>query len=591
MRHLLLASVFAFAPLSSYTYAAETADQSFAALSEDYWDAQMELSPLYATFAMYPKYHDRLDDTSAFGRARDVERMKKLRERLEKINWQELSEADRVSREIMKLELDRRIEWPSHNLWQWNVDHMDGPQSWIPTVVAVGQPMKTDEDVDALLIRMKQMPAFFASHVSNLREGVKNGRVAAKVPTEKLISQLEGLLAQKPEETPFSEAVKKLPEELKAKRGPDVFAAVETHVFPAYRQYLSYLKDEYLAKTRDGQHIGLSGLPNGAEDYKFMIKWHTTTDLSPEQIHKVGLDEVKSLLEEMRKIAKKMKHKGELKAFLEGVRKDPKNFFATREEVLRTAEDLVAQAKARLPDYFGTLPRTPLVVKPIEEYKEKNDVAARYYQPSDDFSRPGIYFINTYEPQTRPRFSMASLAVHEGVPGHHMQIAIQMEQKDLPTFRRHGDFTAFVEGWALYAERVGDEMGLYKDDLTRVGMLSDQLLRACRLVVDTGLHAYGWPRQRAIDYMKENTPMSEEEIVAEVDRYTIWPGQALAYKIGQREIAKLREDAKKKIGRSFDLKKFHDDVLKNGAVPLPVLRQVVLGEKPAAPRERSPNDP
>lgn len=576
MNHALLLSAFLLAAPAFVAAAPAESQKAFAALSDEYWEQQMRLSPLSASFINHPRYHERLDDNSALGRADDLATARALQAKLKAIDRAALGEVDRISYEVMSVQLENWIEQARHKFWQWNVDHMDGPQSWIPTVVAVAQPMKDEAAAEALLLRIKSVPGYFASHVANLREGLREGRVAAKVPVQKAIGQLNGLLKTPAKDSPYLEAVKRLPEGLRPAYAATVQAAVETHVYPSYRQYRDFLKNEYLPKAR-ATGIGLSKLPGGVDAYKYQIRYHTTVERTPEELHAIGLEELRGIHAEMKTIAARMQKPAELRPFLDWVRKEPAHFFATREQVLQNAEELVARAKAKLPEYFGTLPKTDLIVKPIEDYKEKNDVAARYFPPPDDLSRPGIYFINTYEPRSRPRFSMASLAVHEGVPGHHMQIAIALEQRGLPAFRRNAGFTAYVEGWALYSERLGDEMGLYQDDLSRVGMLSDQALRASRLVVDTGLHAMGWERQQAIDFMKANTPMSEEEIIAEVDRYTIWPGQALAYKVGQREIMAIRQESKAQLGDAFDIRRFHDLVLKNGAVPLSVLRQSVLG--------------
>lgn len=556
---------------------AAAASQSFSSLADDYWETKMRLSPITATFVSHPRYHDRLDDVSAEGRAENIRELTRLQEALKGIDRAALPPSEQVSRDIMKLELARSLEWYEHKFWQWNIDHMDGPQSWIPTVIEMGQPMTCAGDAEALLLRMKSMPSHFASLSANLREGLKEGRVAAKVPVEKLIAQLDELVNTAPEKTPFALAAGRLPPDAKARYLPLILAALDTHVRPAYLDYQRFLKTDYLEHSRS-EKIGLYALPGGKEAYRYQIRYHTTTDMTPDELHELGLSEVKAINSEMRTIARKMGHKGDLKSFMDAVRHDPKNFFTTREEVRQNAEELVAAAKSKLPEFFSTLPLSPLVVKPVEAYKEANDAAASYYEPSEDLSRPGIYYINTYQPETRPRFSMTSLAAHEGVPGHHMQLAIAMERRDLPAFRRHGDFNAFVEGWALYAERLADEMGLYKDDLSRVGMLSEQALRACRLVVDTGLHARLWSRQKAIGYMKDNTTLSTEEIAVEVDRYTIWPGQALSYKVGQLEIMKLRKESQARLGAKFDLKAFHDLVLRNGSLPLSILRQIVLAQ-------------
>ena len=565
------------APAASAASAASQ-DQLLALLADQYWDMQMRLSPLSATYNGYPEYNDGLDDIGAAGRAEDLRSSKAMLERLLAVDRGRLSQANRVSYDVMKLELERRIERHKYKLWQWDVDPIDGGQTRIPTVVAQAQPMKTAQDAENYLVRLKTLPAYFAEREANLREGLAEGRVAARMPVVRLIDQLDGLISTPAEKSPFAQAADRLPPDLKARYGPRILEAVSTHVVPSYAEYRRFLKEEYLPKARTGGSIGLSGLSGGRAAYDYLIRYHTTTDYSPDKINKLGLDELKSIDKQLKKLAKRMGHKGDVKSFLQSVRSDPKNFFQTREQVLQSAEDSVAEAKTKLPLYFGRLPRTPLVVKPLEAYKEKNDAAARYDEPPDDLSRPGVCSINTYKPETRARFDMVSLAAHEGVPGHHMQLALQVENRALPAFRRHGDFNAFTEGWALYAEQLADELGLYPDDLSRVGFLSDQALGASRLVVDTGIHAFGWPREQAIEFLRDHTALSEPEIEAEVDRETARPGQALSAMIGERQILDLRKEAQKKLGRGFDIRAFHDKVLENGALPLPILRRLVLGE-------------
>jgi uncharacterized protein (DUF885 family) len=589
MKRLLLAAALVL-PLVSIRSSAQPSQAKalvpsgsrFHALEDDYWDTQMRLSPLYATYVGYPKYNDRLDDPGEAGRVESHREYERLKNALLGTSPQGLSPEDTVSYGVMLSELNRALDGERYKFWEWKVDQMEGPQSWIATSVATGQPMKTAEDAQALVVRMKSIPAYFASYIANLREGLRDGNVAARVPVEKTISQLDELLKTKPEDTVWAKVVLKLPANIQPAVLPQVMAAVDTHVTPSLQELRDFLKNEYLPKAR-GEKIGLAALPGGLDAYKYLISYHTTLNLSPEEIHQIGLDEVKSIRAEMEAVAKHSRYKGDLASFLAAVRADPKNYYASREEIVKDAQAKIDASAAKLPKWFGLLPKTALVVKPFEEYRERNEVDAEYFEPSDDLARPGIFYVNTYKPETRARFQMGALAFHEGIPGHHLQLAIAREIPGLPTFRRHGDYNAFVEGWALYTERLADEMGLYKTDLDRLGMLSMQAWRACRLVVDTGLHAFGWTRQQAIDYMKENTAMGTEEIEAEVDRYTIWPGQALAYKIGQREIMKLRDEAKKAQGRKFDIKKFHDDVLKNGAVPLSLLRDQLAPELTGKP--------
>jgi uncharacterized protein (DUF885 family) len=565
---LLLAAVALAAPLR----AADT----FSSLAGDYWKARMRRSPLTATFNRYPGYDDKLDDNTPEGLASERKEWAEFRARLKALPISRLSPQEQVSAALMDRELDESIGWLDRPAFrELAIDHMDGPQSWIPSVIQAAQPMASDADAGALLKRMGAMPAFFGRYEQDLKDGLAHGRAGARVPVEKTIRQLDEMLAVAASSTPYAEAAGRLPAELRAKRQPEILALYESAVAPALRELRRFLHDEYLPKARDG-NIGLSGVAGGKELYRWQIRHHTTVDKSPAELHKLGLDELASIRAEMEAIRRRRAFAGDLESFLDSVRKDPKNFFTTRDEVRLDAERLVAKATAKLPDWFATLPKTPLVVKPVEEYQEKNEAAARYWPPADDGSRPGIYYINTWKPESRPRFSMTSLAAHEGVPGHHLQIALAMENKDLPEFRRHAEFTAYVEGWALYSERLADEMGLYEDDLSRLGMLSEQAWRAARLVVDTGLHDEGWTRERAVDFMMHALLTSRDEVETEVDRYTVWPGQALAYKVGQREISALRDEVKAKLGRRFDIRAFHDSVLRPGPLPLPLLRRVVL---------------
>lgn len=568
---LLLALVLFAAPLR----AAENATKLFA----DYWSEQMRLSPLVATFYGERGHDDKLDDNGPAGRAERKAAAEALLKRARTIDRKPLSAEERLSVEVMTEMLEDELESLRLPFQEMEIDHMDGGQSWIPTVIQTAQPMKDAADAEALEKRLKAIPLYFTRHRENVASGLKTGRVAARVPTEKLIRQLEEMLAAPVEKSPYAEACDRLPEPLRAEWKPRLLKIVTDEVMPSVATFAAWLKTDYLPKTR-GKNIGLSGVPGGRAMYRQRIRAHTTTDKSAGELHKIGLAELEGIRDEMTQIARRAGHAGDLESYLESVRKNPANFFTTREQVRADAERLVAAAIAKLPDWFGTLPKTALVVKPVEEFQEKNEAAARYFQPPTDLSRPGVYYINTYKPESRPRFSMTSLAVHEGLPGHHLQIALALENKELPQFRRSAGFTAYIEGWALYTERLGDEMGLYQDDLSRLGMLSDQALRASRLVVDTGLHAKGWTREKAIGFMKDNTPMSQEEIEAEVDRYTVWPGQALAYKVGQREIMALREEARARTGRRFDIKSFHDAVLRHGPLPLTVLRKSVLESFP-----------
>jgi uncharacterized protein (DUF885 family) len=529
-----------------------TASQDLAKLGDDYWERALWHAPTFATYLGDFRYNDRLADLSETGRAARRKDAEGFLARLAKIDRAALSESERVTADILELQLSQSLEEERHKFWQWEVDQMGGPQADFPQLMNV-HPLA---DEAGLTARFRAFPTYIDQYLDNLRAGVREGRVAMRGAVERVIGQLNAMLATPVEKSPFA-----------AK--PSLVPAISDSVYPAYRKMLDYLEKEYLPKSRT-RDVGLWALPGGKEAYDFRIRFHTTTALSAEEIHRIGLDELRGIQKEMAAIAK-----GDLKAFMTRLKADPKSFFATREELLASATREVAKCKAALPKWFGRLPKNDCEVKAIEDYREKDSVAAFYYPPDEKLTRKGIFYANTYEPASRPRFNMPALAVHEAVPGHHLQIALAMEIEGLPRFRRQASFTAYIEGWGLYSERLGDEMGLYETEIDRFGMLTYQAWRACRLVVDTGLHALRWTRQQAIDFFMENVALAETEVLNEVDRYIIWPGQALAYMIGKREIFALREEARKALGAKFDIREFHDVVLRNGAVPLTTLRAVV----------------
>lgn len=529
-----------------------TAAEALRAICDDSWEATLRENPTYATYLGDFRFNDQLTDISEAGRRRRQGLNEGFLARLKSLDVAALTENDRVTADILRLQLEQSLEEERHKFWQWDVDQMGGPQADFPQLLNY-HPLSDEKGLEA---RFRAFGLYMDQYLDNLRAGLKDGRVAMKAAVERVIGQLHGLLAQPPEKSPFA-----------AK--PSLLPAIRDSVYPAYHRMLQFLESDYLPKARS-RDVGLWALPGGAEAYRFRIRLHTTTDLTAEEIHKIGLEELRTIQDEMRTIAK-----GDLKTFLETIRKEPKNFFASREDLLETARREVSKANAKLTQWFKRLPKNECEVKAIEDYREKDSVAAFYYPPDEKLTRKGIFYANAYDATSRPRFNMPALAVHEAVPGHHLQIALALEIEGLPRFRRQAGFTAFVEGWGLYSERLGDEMGLYDDELSRFGMLTYQAWRACRLVVDTGLHAMRWTREQAIAFFKENLALTETEVLNEVDRYIIWPGQALAYMIGKREIFALREEAKKAMGARFDIKDFHDVVLRNGAIPLSTLRTLV----------------
>lgn len=532
------------------------------ALCQDYWEWQMRTDPTTATYLGDFRYNDRLPQVGAADRAAQVAELSELQGRLAAIDVAGLDDQARVSADILAIKLHDDVAERSHHFEQWCLDQLFGPQVWLLELLNY-HPIKSEKDFADLAARYHAFGGFMDDYLANLREGVAQGRTATRVVTDRVIGQLRDLVATPLEKSPLLPPAD-FPRE-------DVERAIRDAVYPAFRKFLEFLEAGYPARDT----VGLSALPGGAAAYAFRIRRHTTTDLTAEAIHQIGLDMLAEVREEMQALAREVGHEGDVASFMRKIQDDAANYPASREELLEGYRAILAEAEALLPRYFGRLPRVGCVVKPIEEYRERDCVAAYYYNPPDDFSRPGVYYANTYEPEKRPRYNMTALTLHEAVPGHHTQIALSMEETALPAFRRHSDFNAYIEGWALYAERLGVEMGMYRDSLSRFGMLMFGAWRTCRLVVDTGMHALGWTRERAIEFFRHNVGLPEPEILNEIDRYIMWPGQALSYALGMREILRLRRDAERRLGAGFDLRAFHDEVLRYGALPLSTLQKVV----------------
>ena len=536
-----------------------------------YWQWVLRTEPTWATYLGDPRYNDQLPRVGPADIDRQLSELGALRAQVAAIDPAGLDDADRVTRSILDHLLASQVQEREHKFHQWNVDQMFGPQVWLLELLNY-HPFRIEKDVLDLISRFQAFPNYIDEHVANLRQGIEEGRVAPRAAVTRVAGQLEALLATPPDKSPLALALKQRPASASSLDGR-LLESIRDAVYPAYAKYLAFLRGDYASKARE--EVGVWATTGGDAAYAFRVRHHTTTNLTPDQLHEIGKEELRSILGEMQEIARKLGHAGDVKSFFAKLMADRANFWSTREEILRHFERVLDKCSAALPKAFGRLPKTPCIVKAIEDYREKDCVAAFYYQPPEDLSRPGIFYANTYQPATRLKCNNAALTVHEAVPGHHLQIAISVEMQGLPPFRRHGMFTAFVEGWALYTERLADEMGLYEDDLERFGMLTYQAWRACRLVVDTGLHSKKWTRQQSIDFFKANIALGETEIVNEVDRYIIWPGQALAYKVGQREISRLRAEAKKTLGAAFDIRGFHDEVLRHGALPLTTLEEVV----------------
>jgi uncharacterized protein (DUF885 family) len=558
--------------------AAGTANPVLRGLADEYWEKRLEGDPIEATLIGERRFDDRVPDPSPEANASEIQRLKALAGRVSTIEAGALGTADRVTRAALLGEIDGEIAARECAIGEWAVDPRDGPQVALLNLAHL-QTVKDPAQGRALVARWQKLASYLDGRAANLRRSLGQGRVATRESVERVLGQLDQLLARPGSQWVLAEPARAAhPDWTGADRKAlkdGVEGAVEGAIRPAFERYRDVIRKQILPKARGDQQVGLSHIPGGKECYEKLIRVHTSLSLPAQQIHQVGLEENAKIRAEMIALGRRLFGTGELAAIQQRLRSDKALYFATREQVEAKAAEALRRAEAAMPRWFGEITKIPCLVKRVEAYEEKDTTIAYYRQPAVDGSRPGTYYINTYAPETRPRYEAEALAFHESVPGHHTQIALAQEQTELPEFRKHLGVTAYVEGWALYTERLSEEMGLYSGDLDRMGMLSFDAWRASRLVVDTGLHQLGWDRQRAIQYMLENTALARNNIENEVDRYIGWPGQALAYKLGQREIFALRAQAQQQLGPRFDIRAFHDNILAHGAVSLPVLREEI----------------
>ena len=518
-----------------------------------------------------------------------------LQAKLSKLDRTKLSAPERITADALAYELETRLGVEVCKSWRWDVDQLSGPQVWLPELPQHHTILEEKHGKD-LAIRYGKAKRLYADQIENLRKGLSEGYVAPKINADRVLRQLEEQLAVKPEESPYLEAAKKLPEawsgEQKQAMTALLLAAVKEGVYPGMLAYKEFLTTELLPKAR--AEVAVARIPGGDRCYAALVRRHTGATMDAEELHLLGLSEMARIHEEMLAIAKKRGGGKDLLGFMKKLKGNKAQYLKKPAAILEHNQQLMKKALDALPLAFNHLPQTAIEVKALEPFKEKDAPAGYYYEAPGDGSRPAYYYVNTYKPESRPLYGMAALAFHEAVPGHHLQIALANENKELPEFRRRVGQTAFVEGWALYAEGVADELGLYATPEEKLGRLSFEAWRAARLVVDTGMHMKGWKREQAVAYLRDNTMLSDADAENEIDRYIVWPGQALAYKVGQLEIRKLRAEAEEKLGPKFDVAQFHDCVLSEGAIPLPTLRRVVesyIAERLAAPEAAPAAEP
>ena len=537
------------------------------ALADRFWEAILELSPTTATVYGDTRYDDRLEDPGPDGRARARALFERTRNHARAIERDGLPVEDAITRDVIEVICDLAIEEDDQRLHELRVvDQMSGPQTLLPQVVQF-QPADTPERLEKLLARLRAYGPFMDANIANLRDGLASGLTAPRIVATRTIEQLERLLA-----TPLEAAV--IPAMARVASDADreaVRAVVRDVVYPADARFLEALRGDYLAATREDP--GLWSAPDGDAIYRTQIRSCTTLVMDPEEVHRIGLEEIASIQDEQRAISRGAGLGDDFLAYRDRLAADPANHPATAEELLARAREDIERGMAAAPRFFGRLPQAGIDVRAVEEFKERDSPFAYYYPPTTDGSRNGTYYANTYDLRSRVYTTLATTTYHEAVPGHHFQISLEMENEDLNTFRRLGARVAagsYVEGWGLYAERLADELGLFRSEGERFGMLTSDAWRAARLVVDSGIHALRWTRQQSIDYLR-SAGLTDTDSVIETDRYICWPGQALMYKIGQRQITKLRRELAARDGGRFDLREFHDQVLGHGSLPLATL--------------------
>ncbi len=553
----------------------DTPSERFNQLLAEDWDFRMRDDPFQATFTGDHRFDDRMPDASEAAAQRRLSQLADFQLRVGQIPRGDLGPADRLNYDIYTRLLDDDIRSLEFRTYRFPVAKVSGVHTFLPDL-QIFVSFNTTQDYENYLSRLNGISLYMDQVIETMRAGLDEGQIPPRVTLASVDEAIASQIVRDPAESaffrPFNAFPAAVPERVRAGLVEAAKKAVETSVVPAYQSLQSFLQNEYLPGSRES--IAASELPDGEAFYEFCIRRFTSLPLTAQAVHETGLGEVARIKAEMEAVIGGTGFEGDFKSFVEFLRTDPRFYAGTPEALLKETGYLMKRIDGELPRLFRTLPRLPYGIREIPEFAAPGSTTAYYMPGAGDGTIAGFYYVNTYDLKSRPLYEMEALSLHEAVPGHHLQLALQQEL-DLPNFRRFGGYTSFVEGWALYAERLGLEMGFYTDPYSNFGRLSYEMWRACRLVVDTGMHALCWTRQQAIDFMLANTSSTELNIINEVDRYIAWPGQALAYKIGELKIRELRTRAEQELGEKFDLRAFHDVVLTSGAVPLEVLEGMV----------------
>ena len=569
IRVLFLIWVFAL----SHTSFAESEEETLQALIDSHWQWVVDSSPEYAVFMGDIDRASEWDDVSLEQQAENDAQLAVFEQTLKSIDSNNLSEASALNQRLLLAQIQRQRERYALGFNLVEITMRGGPQSLFTVTETL--PFRTEADYERWLQRLEALPARLEQEQAILQAGVDRGIVQARVIMQRIPGQLAKITQVDTLENPFYKPFLDFPEgidpakaQMLSERGA---RAIEDHVGPSYRKFEQFFNEVYLPASR--VEVGIGALKSGREMYESAARRFTTTSLSPEQIHQIGLDEVARIRGEMEELIQELGFDGDLQDFNDYLRTAPEFYYESPEALFEGYLAVSKRLDPELVKLFGRLPRMPYGVRAIPEQIAPDTTTAYYMRPAADGSRAGYYYVNLYRPEVRPKYEMEVLSVHEAVPGHHLQIALAQELEGLPTFRKLSGPTAFIEGWGLYSERLGYDMGLYRDPYSRYGQLIYDMWRAVRLVVDTGMHYMGWTREQAIEYFKNNAAKTEADIINEIDRYIGWPGQALAYKIGQLKILELRSRAEQRLGDRFDIRAFHDHLLGAGALPLDVLEE------------------
>jgi len=551
----------------------EARRQALNNLLAEEWEYRLRASPLFASYLGDKRWNDKLDDYSQQAVDKDFEETRKFLTRFEAVDTYGFPDQDRLNKTLIVRDLKTKLDGARFKPWEMPVDQQNGIQLELPDLVTVLS-FASVKDYEDYTARLRQIPLVLEQNTGQMRKGMADKLMPPRYLLEKVVDQCQNIASQSPEASTFAQPFSNFPKDISAedqKRLREAgLTAIKESVLPAYTRFTAFVRDEYAPKGRVDP--GIWSLPDGADRYRFEVQRMTTTDMTPEEIHALGLKQVDEIETEMLALAKKLGFK-DLASLNEYIKHDPRFYAVSGQQLLELYTKYVHEMEPELPILFGRLPKSKLIVIPMETSRSKNAVPADYNDGTADGSRPGHINVNEWDPEHRLLLNVEAIAYHEGIPGHHLQLSIAQELLGLPEFRKYESYTAFVEGWALYSERLGKEVGRYQDPYSDYGRLENEMWRAIRLVVDTGVHQKHWSREQMVAYFHRYTAMDEPNIQSEVDRYIAWPGQALAYKLGQLKILELRQYAKDQLGAKFDTRAFHDQLLGGGTLPLDVLDQ------------------